>query len=134
MTTLFEQHEHILRQAVERRGWRYDMPSGGQSAIDAGLVVESDPTWMMSDDYRASNGFNLTDKGRELVQSVGWLCQCTWCGLNTPWGPTPTTGQYCSGCDARIQQYGKRNVEGKTGCGMHYLMEKNRPQSISAKH
>ena len=61
---LFETHQKILLQAAGRRGWR-TMPQNGATAIQAGLVRESDPTWTYSDDHRASNGFALTDLGWE---------------------------------------------------------------------
>ena len=52
------------------------MPEGGTRAIKEGLVQESDPTWMYSDDHRASNGFTLTDLGREIMVERGYICQC----------------------------------------------------------
>ena len=56
---LYEQHKSILEMAVRRQGFHYRMPEGGQEAMDSGLVGESDPTWMYSDDHRASNGLGL---------------------------------------------------------------------------
>ena len=67
----FEEHQDILRRAVNRTGFRSTMPKGGQEAIDAGLVEESDPTWMYSDDHRTSNGFALTELGRQVTRSPG---------------------------------------------------------------
>ena len=69
---LFETHERILLQAAGRQGWR-TMPEGGTETIEAGLVQESDPTWMYSDDYRASNGFTLADLGREIMVERGYI-------------------------------------------------------------
>ena len=43
------------------------MPQNGATAIQAGLVRESDPAWTYSDDHRASNGFTLTDLGSEIM-------------------------------------------------------------------
>ena len=68
---LYEQHKNVLEMAVRRQGFHYRMPEGGQEAIDSGLALESDPTWMMSDDSRAANGFTLTEAGRELVRAPG---------------------------------------------------------------
>ena len=63
---LFKTHQEILLQAAGRRGWR-TMPQNGATAIQAGLVRESDPAWTYSDDHRASNGFTLTDLGSEIM-------------------------------------------------------------------
>ena len=74
-------HESILKMAIDKGGFRYKMPDGGQEAINAGLVCQSDPTWMMSDDYRASNGFSLTDRGLNAVLAKGMVCKCHGCTL-----------------------------------------------------
>ena len=87
---LFETHGKILLQAASRQGWR-TMPEGGTKAIKEGLVQESDPTWMYSDDHRASNGFTLTDLGREIMVERGYICQCAGCVHETvrPHGDQP---------------------------------------------
>ena len=72
----FKEHQDILRRAVNRTGFRSTMPERGQEAIDAGLVEESDPTWMYSDDHRAQNGFALTELGRQVARAQGWICAC----------------------------------------------------------
>ena len=114
---VFEHHEAILRQAVGRFGWR-TMPAGGSEAIEAGLVIESDPTWVYSDAYGACNGFSLTDEGRTLMKDRGFLCQCGACGLRSIYGPRLTLETYCSVCNASIQQYGLYDEGGETGCKM----------------
>lgn len=87
------------------------MPEGGREAIEAGVVGEADPTWMYSDAYGASNGFTLTEGGREIVLQAGWVCGCPKCYWH-PRGKPPERGlasprqQMCSMCRAGIQQYG----------------------------
>ena len=79
---LYEQHKNILEMAVRRQGFHYRMPEGGQEAIDSGLVGESDPTWMMSDD-RPPGSQRFHPHGRpasELVRAQGMVCQCALCG------------------------------------------------------
>ena len=102
---LFEIHEEILLQDAGRRGWRI-MPEGGAAAVEAGLVRESDPAWMYSDDPRASNGFSLTDLGREIMIERGYACRCTGCFIKRS-GPTVTDQEYCPNCEEGIRQYGE---------------------------
>ncbi len=114
---LFETHGRILLQAASGRGWR-TMPEGGTKAIKEGLVRESDPTWTYSDDHRASNGFTLTDLGREIMVDRGYICQCAGC-VQKPSGPTVTNQQYCPNCQAGIQQYGAAETPAGASCKFH---------------
>ena len=66
--------------AIHPRSFHYDMPEGGREAIDSELTLESDPTWMMSDDSHTANGFTLTEAGREMVRARGLVCQCALSG------------------------------------------------------
>ena len=113
-TELFEKHEDVLMQAAGRNGWRA-MPPGGKDAIDAGLVVESDPTWTYSDDHRASNGFTLTELGHDLMVEMDSVCHCAGHAL-TNFGPYFTNQKYCSGCQASINQYGSTELPEGTSC------------------
>ena len=117
---LFEDHGRILLQAASRRGW-HTMPEGGTKAIREGLVRESDPTWMYSDDHRASNSFTLTDLGREIMVDRGYVCQCAGC-LRKQCGPTVTNQQYCPNCQAGIRQYGTTETPAGTSCKFHARM------------
>lgn len=117
---LFDTHEAVIRMAVQRQGWR-TMPAGGQEAIDAGLVVESDPTWMYSDAIRASNGFNLTFLGQALAIMHGWTCKCA--GhvavadrMNVV--PTLAVDDLCYNCEASIARFGQRILNGQRACPM----------------
>ena len=124
---LFETHGKILLQAAGRRGWR-TMPEGGTEAIEAGLVQESDPTWMYSDDHRACNGFTLTDLGREIMVERGYICQCAGC-VHERFGPTVTDQQYCRNCQASIQQYGATETPAGTSCKFHARMMQDKQES-----
>ena len=68
---LYEQHKSILEMAVRQQGFHYRMPEGGQEAIDSGLVGESDPTWMYSDDRRAANGFTPHEDRHRAYAGAG---------------------------------------------------------------
>ena len=114
---LFEKHQEILLQAAGRNGWR-TMPQNGATAIQAGLVRESDPTWTYSDDHRASNGFTLTDLGREIMVEQKYVCECAGC-IQKPCGPTVTDRKYCSNCQAGIRQYGATETPAGTSCKFH---------------
>ena len=117
---LFEDHGRILLQAAGRHGWRA-MPPEGAAAIQAGLVRESDPTWMYSDDHGASNGFTLTDLGREIMVDRGYVCQCAGC-VRKQCGPTVTNQQYCPSCQAGIRQYETTETPAGTSCKFHARM------------
>ena len=117
---LFETHGKILLQAAGRRMW-HTMPEGGTETIEAGLVQESDPTWMYSDDHQASNGFTLTDLGREIMVERGYICQCAGC-VHQQFGPTVTDKQYCPNCQAGIRQYGTTETPAGTSCKFHAIM------------
>ena len=114
---LFEKHQTILLQAAGRNGWR-TMPQNGTEAIQAGLVRESDATWTYSDSYGASNGFTLTDLGREIMVEQKYVCECAGC-IQKPSGPTVTDRKYCSNCQAGIQQYGATETPAGTSCKFH---------------
>ena len=111
---LYERHRAILMMAAGRQGWR-TMPAGGQEAIRDGLVAESDPTWMMSDDPRVSNGFTLTEPGRRIMIKHHHVCGCAGCAL-MPHGPVVTDGEWCGNCQAGIQQYGAVETAQGTSC------------------
>ena len=116
-------HVAVLRQAVGRAGFRTNVPAGGAEAIKAGLVTESDPTWMYSDDHRASNGFKLTEAGRRAAHLMGWNCKCSACTeiqLERDALPLPTLGEYCANCEQGIKQYGAREYRGQPCCKFHY--------------
>ena len=117
---LFQAHRDILIQTAGRKGWR-TMPPGGKQAMSAGLVVESDPTWMYSDDHRASNGFTLTELGREIMREQGFVCKCAGC-IHQKFGRTVTDQEYCSNCRAGINQYGITEIRGEPSCKMHARM------------
>lgn len=116
-------HEPILRMAVSSdSGFRYQMPEGGQEAIDAALVVQRDPTWMMSDDYRACNGFTLTPLGESVARAMGWACQCAGCETfrrARGWQPMVSNSNYCNGCQGSMDQYGAQEHHGQVSCGWH---------------
>ncbi len=118
---LFEAHKDILQQAVSKRGFRHQMPEGAQEAIRAGLVMESDPTWMYSDDSRASNGFALTELGIAVTEGQGWTCACAGhrriSDLNGV-RVTPAIDGMCPGCKSSANQYGLDESEGKPSCKM----------------
>ena len=109
---LYEQHKIILEMAVRQQGFHYRMPEGGQEAIDSGLVGESDPTWMYSDDRRASNGFTLTKTGIELMRAQGMVCQCALCGACGGREPLLAVDQLCAFCQTSAQRYGMNELEG----------------------
>lgn len=112
---LSENIQKAVVMAVDRQGFKIN-PAFFDEAIASGLVVEADPTWMYSDDHRVSNGFALTQEGRAVVSSWGWLCKCLKCvALANPRG---STMGYCSGCYGSGRQYGL--IE--SSCGMHWLM------------
>ena len=120
---LFQQHQGALRMAVNRTGWRMT-PEGGKAALDAGLVVESDPTWHFSDDHRACNGFALTELGRAVTEAQGWVCSCTGHALSAELHGvpiTPATQGMCPGCRASAQAFGTRELPdgGGESCLMH---------------
>ena len=117
---LFQTHREILTQAAGRTSWR-NMPPGGKQAIDAGLVVESDPTWMYSDDHRASNRFTLTELGREIMREQGFVCKCAGC-IHQKFGRTVTDREYCRDCKTGIDQYGITEIRGEPSCKMHARM------------
>ena len=107
---LYEQHKIILEMAVRQQGFHYRMPEGGQEAIDSGLVGESDPTWMYSDDRRASNGFTLTKTGIELVRAQGMVCQCALCGACGGREPALAVDQLCANCQTSAKSYGMKEL------------------------
>ena len=122
---LAKQHLNILRQAVSKVGFRYQVTEDGQEAIDAGLVTESDPTWQYSDAYGASNGYQLTELGRQVAQSLGWTCQCSGCieqRTQSKFGPSITIDGFCSNCTNSMRQYGKTEFRDQTCCGYHRRM------------
>ena len=133
---LYEQHKDILEMAVRRQGFHYRMPQGGREAIDSGLVVESDPTWMMSDDSRAANGFTLTEAGRELVRAHGMVCGCALCGAYNHREPELAVDPLCARCQSSAGEYGMNEIEGTgaacTNC-MKYT-ERKRPELLPAEH
>ena len=117
----FKEHQDILRRAVNRTGFRHDMPPGGQEAIDAGLVGQADPTWMYSDDSRASNGFALTELGLAVTRAQGWICACAGHrGISELTGVrvTPAIDGMCSNCKSSANRYGLDECEGKPSCKM----------------
>ena len=117
---LYEQHKSILEMAVRRQGFHYRMPEGGQEAIDSGLVGESDPTWMYSDDRRASNGFTLTKTSIELVRAQGMVCQRALCGACGGREPALAVDQLCANCQTSAKSYGMNELEGiGTACTNH---------------
>ena len=116
-TELFEKHKDVLTQAAGQNGWR-TMPQGGREAIEAGVVVESDPTWMYSDAYSASNGFALTELGRQIMTEQGFLCRCAGCAY-TKFGAAITDQEYCSSCQGSISQYGITEIPDGPSCKMH---------------
>ena len=73
---LFGEHEAILQQAVRHVRFWHTMPQGGRDAIDAGLVTESNPTWMRSDDPGARSSLRLTGLGEAVARAHGWVCTC----------------------------------------------------------
>ena len=114
---LYLKHSRALEMAAERTGWR-TMPDGGVAAIEAGVVVESDPTWMYSDDHRASNGFTLTNLGRKIMVQKGHVCGCPGCRSKVR-GHAVTLGDHCSNCRGSIGRYGGIETDRGTGCRMH---------------
>ena len=122
LAELAQEHEPILRRAINGPGFRHHIPPGGPEAIDAGLVAESDPTWQYSDAYGACNGYRLTDLGQKVAQAMGWTCQCHGCSESSRLRgvlPSPTLNQYCSNCNGSIKQYGAKQYLGKPSCGLH---------------
>ena len=117
-------HENILRMAIDRGGFRYRMPDGGQEAIEARLVYQSDPTWMMSDDYNASNGFSLTDLGLNAVLAKGMTCKCRGCTLVSQHlgkPENPATGDFCSICQGSMRAFGIEEHQGMDSCQLHNI-------------
>ena len=122
LTSLAKEHEPVLHRAISGPGFRYKIPPGGQEAVDAGLVTESDPTWQYSDAYGASNGYQLTELGRQVAQAMGWTCQCSGCQESSRLRrvlPSATLNQYCSNCNGSINQYGISQYLGRPSCGFH---------------
>ena len=120
---LADQHLPILRQAARKTGFRYRMPEGGPEAIDASLVVEADPTWMYSDDIRASNAFRLTELGRQVAHHLGWTCQCFGCRetssrMGHDHGAVAIDG-FCSKCQSSISKYGLSDLREQPCCRYH---------------
>ncbi len=70
----------------------------------------------MSDDNHASNGFTLTEAGRELVRAQGMVCQCALCGTYNYPGPALAVDPLCVGCQSSMEAYGMNELEGP-GCG-----------------
>lgn len=124
LASLSEDHGPILRMALSRTRFRR-MPEGGQEAIDAGLVVQTDPTWMMSDDIRACNGFALTTLGERaaLFAGIAKNCQCAGCTAfraGKGWEPVLiAAGDCCDNCRASMDQYGVKEYCGQPSCGWH---------------
>ena len=116
-TELFEKHEATLMQAARNQRWR-KMPPGGKEAIEAGLAVEIDPTWIYSDDARASNGFRLTPLGKEIMLERGFVWKCAGC-QQSKFGPTVTDQEYCPVCKAGIGQFGPAETSEGASCKMH---------------
>ena len=117
----FKEHQDILRRAVNRTGFRSTMPEGGQEAIDAGLVEESDPTWMYSDDHRAQNGFALTELGRQVARAQGWICACAGhrgVARTRNVHVTPAIDGMCANCRGSRKQYGPAELDGQESCRM----------------
>ena len=133
---LYERHKSILEMAVHRQGFHYRMPEGGQEAIDSGLVGESDPTWMYSDDRRAANGFTLTKTGIELVRAQGMVCQCALCGACGGREPALAVDQLCANCQTSAKSYGMNELEGiGTACTNHVkYAELKHPELLPAQH
>ena len=133
---LYEQHKSILEMAVRRQGFHYRMPEGGREAIESGIVGESDPTWMMSDDRRAANGFTLTETGRELVRAQGMVCQCALCGKYNHHEPALAVDPLCANCQSSAREYGMNEFEGIgaacTNCVKY--TERKRPELLPAQH
>ena len=133
---LYEQHKNVLEMAVRRQGFRYRMPEGGREAIDSGLALEADPTWMMSDDSRAANGFTLTEAGRELVRAQGMVCECALCGAHAGREPALAVDPLCSNCQLSAREYGMNELEGIgaacTNCVKY--TERKRPELLPAQH
>ena len=133
---LYEQHKSILEMAVRRQGFHYRMPEGGQEAIDSGLVGESDPTWMYSDDNHAANGFTLTEAGIKLVRARGMVCQCALCGAYNGREPALAVDPLCANCQSSARQYGMNELEGIgaacTNCVKY--TERKRPELLPAQH
>ena len=121
---LIEEHRYILRQAADHTPFR-SMPEGGREAIDAGLVRESDPTWMYSDDHRKANGFTLTELGHRAVEQLGWQCACAGCRwqsrrLDMP--VQPSVDGFCKFCRSNSRAGSStRTAEGEC-CEHHRRM------------
>ena len=117
----FKEHQDILRRSVNRTGFRSTMPEGGQEAIDAGLVEESDPTWMYSDDHRVQNGFALTELGRQVTQAQGWICACAGhraLARTRNVHVTPAIDGMCPNCRGSRKQYGPAELDWQESCLM----------------
>lgn len=124
LIVLANTHESILRMAIDKGGFRYRMPDGGQEAIEAGLVYQSDPTWMMSDDYSASNGFSLTELGLNAVLARGLICKCHGCALVSQHigkPENPATGDFCSICQSSMRAFGIEENQGMDSCRLHNM-------------
>ena len=127
---LADQHLPILRKAARNIGFRHQMPEGGAAAIEAGLVGEADPTWMMSDDLRACNAFILTELGRQVAHHLGWTCQCSGCREEfAHMGREPVAvaiDDFCGSCQSSISRYGVSRFREEPCCPYHRItMERN---------
>ena len=115
---LFDEHQSIIRMGVLKRRFQ-TMPLGGDSAIQAGLVTRSDPSWLMSDAYGAYDSFRLTDLGTKIALAQGWRCRCAGCNEwrgRKGWSPAVAAGRFCSNCEAGIAQYGTVQLNGQESC------------------
>ena len=113
VSDLAVKHMQVLQMAVRRTGFAARMPVGGQEAIDDGVVVEADPSWMTSDDVRHTNGFNLTELGGRAAEQLDWLCQCGGCAGHAIDG-------FCPECDGSASRHGvEQSEEGIAMCAYH---------------
>jgi len=86
-----------------------------KDAIDKGYAYDADPTWMMSDDYRARPSIVLTAKGFDYAVEKGWLTKCICCGVLKSYRQS-----MCSTCTASANQYGMKDGM----CMFHYHLKK----------
>ena len=102
-----------------------------------GLVQESDPTWMYSDDHRASNGFTLTKTGIELMRAQGMVCQCALCGAYNGREPKLAVDPLCANCQSSAESVRDERAGRHRNC-LHKLREvhgaKIRPELLPAQH
>ena len=118
---LADQHMPILRQSALSTGFK-SMPAGGPAAIDAGLVIERDPTWMFSDDPRVRNGFSMTELGQQAAQHLGWICRCSGCArihAQMGWTPAVAVQDFCPRCDSSRRSFGTTRFDGRDCCREH---------------